>query len=527
MTFDPNQMVPLIPMLVLIGMGCVVLLAETFVAGKSREGLVWLSVAGCLATLVALVFQWEPAVTRTTVLQGMWVLDRMSIFIDGAFVLTALITVLLSGPYLREHGFEAGEFYALVLFGAGGMIMVAHADHLLALLIGIETMSLAAYVLTGSWRRSARSSEGALKYFLMGAFATGFLVYGMALVYGLTGGELSYAGIAAKAKDASASPLFLVGFYFILATFVFKVAAVPFHFWAPDAYEGAPTPATGFMAAGVKAAAFVGLVRLLGTVFGGSALSPSETGWVPVISLIAIVTMTYGNLAAIRQDNIKRMMAYSSVAHAGYLLVGVAAVGLGVPDAQASVLFYLAAYTFTTLGTFGVIAWVGRRGDERLFVDDWAGPGHGPTGAGAGDDRVPAVPGRGAPDGRVLREVLSVPVRHGTAGTVPAGHRRRAEQRDLDVLLPAGGGRDVLPRSRARAPAVRGRHHARGPGGQRPGRRAPGRDALRRRGMGRRRRPPPRSRSRLSAGRRTPHPYPLPAARGEGKQQRGLGTRYG
>ena len=373
MTFDIAQMVPLIPMLVLIGMGCLVLLAETFVQGTSRAGLVWLSVAGCLATLVALVFQWEPAATRTTVLQGMWVLDRMSVFIDGAFVLTALITVLLSGPYLREHGFEAGEFYALVLFGAAGMVMVAHADHLLALLIGIETMSLAAYVLTGSWRRSSRSSEGALKYFLMGAFATGFLVYGMALVYGLTGGELSYAGIAAKAKDASASPLFLVGFYFILATFIFKVAAVPFHFWAPDAYEGAPTPAAGFMAAGVKAAAFVGLVRLLGSVFGGSALSPAETGWVPVISVVAIVTMTYGNLAAIRQDNIKRMMAYSSIAHAGYLLVGVAALGLGVGDAQSSILFYLAAYTFTTLGTFGVIAWVGRRGDERLFVDDWAG----------------------------------------------------------------------------------------------------------------------------------------------------------
>lgn len=373
MTFDPSQLVPLIPMLVLIGMGCVVLLAETFVQGSSRAGLVWLSAAGCLATLVALVGQWDAAATRTTVLQGMWVLDRMAIFIDGAFVLTALITVWLSGPYLREHGFEAGEFYALVLFGAAGMIMVSHADHLLALLIGIETMSLAAYVLTGSWRRSARSSEGALKYFLMGAFATGFLVYGMALVYGLTGGELSYSGIAAKAKDASASPLFLIGFYFILATFVFKVAAVPFHFWAPDAYEGAPTPATGFMAAGVKAAAFVGLVRLLGNVFGGSALSPSETGWVPVISVVAIVTMTYGNLAAIRQDNIKRMMAYSSVAHAGYLLVGVAALGLSVPDAQSSILFYLAAYTFTTLGTFGVIAWVGRRGDERLFVDDWAG----------------------------------------------------------------------------------------------------------------------------------------------------------
>jgi NADH-quinone oxidoreductase subunit N len=373
MTFEFADLGPLVPMLIVIGMGCLVLLAETMTTSRSRGGLAWLSAAGCAAALVSLAMRWEDAAAATTVMQGMWVTDRMALFIDGAFVLTGLVTVLLSGPYLREHGFETGEFYALVMFAVAGMMMVAHANHLLALLIGIETMSLAAYVLTGSWRRNPRSSEGALKYFLMGAFATGFLVYGMALVYGLTGGELTYAGIASKAKDASASPLFLIGFYFILATFIFKVAAVPFHFWAPDAYEGAPTPVTGFMAAGVKAAAFVGLLRLLGGVFGGSALPPSETGWVPVISVVAIVTMTFGNLAALRQDNIKRMLAYSSVAHAGYLLVGVAAQGLGVPDAQASVLFYLAAYTFTTLGTFGVVAWVGRRNDERLYVDDWAG----------------------------------------------------------------------------------------------------------------------------------------------------------
>jgi NADH-quinone oxidoreductase subunit N len=276
---------------------------------------------------------------------------------------------------MREHGFELGELYPLVLFGAAGMMIVVHADHLLSLLIGIETMSLAAYVLTGCWRRNPRSSEGALKYFLMGAFATAFLIYGMAMVYGFSGGELSYAGIAAKAKAASANPLFVLGFFFILATLLFKVAAVPFHFWAPDAYEGAPTPITGFMAAGVKAAAFGAVVRLLGTVFGGTGLPASETGWVPLVSVLAGLTMTFGNLAALRQENIKRMLAYSSIAHAGYLLVGVAAMGLGVADAQPAVLFYLGAYTFTTLGTFGVVAWVGRRGDERLYVDDWSGLG--------------------------------------------------------------------------------------------------------------------------------------------------------
>ena len=375
MTFDLSQMAALVPFLILVGMGSLVLLAETFVATSARHGLLWLSAAGCVAAGVAVVGQWDGAASATTVLQNMWAIDRLSLFVDVAFIATALVTVLLSGAYMREHGFESGEFYALILFATAGMLMVGHASHLLSLLIGIETMSIAAYVLTGSWRKSPRSSEGALKYYLMGAFATGFLVYGMALVYGFTGGELDYAGIAGKARGASANPLFIIGFYFILAALVFKVAAVPFHFWAPDAYEGAPTPATGFMAAGVKAAAFVAIVRFLGSVFGGTGLSPSQTGWVPVVSILAVVTMTYGNLAALRQDNIKRMLAYSSVAHAGYLLVGVAAVGFGVSEAQPSILFYLLSYTFTTLGTFGVVAWVGRRGDERLFVDDWAGLG--------------------------------------------------------------------------------------------------------------------------------------------------------
>jgi NADH-quinone oxidoreductase subunit N len=364
-----------VPLLIISAMACIVLLAETFTRGQTRGGLAWLAIAGCLATLIALVAQWDEAGTKTTVLQGMWVVDRMAIFLDVAFVSTALVTLLLSGAYMREHGFEFGEFYTLVLFGTAGMMMVAHADHLLMLLIGIETTSLAAYVLTGSWRRSPRSSEGAMKYFLMGAFATGFLVYGIALVYGATGGEMTYAGIAAKSGEASKSAIFLVGVYFILIALVFKVAAVPFHMWAPDAYEGAPTTATGFMAAGVKAAAFGAILRLFGSVFGGAALPGEPIGWVRIVAVVAFVTMTYGNLGALRQDNVKRMLAYSSIAHAGYLLVGVVALGVGIEGAKSGVLSYLLAYTFTTLGAFGVVAWVGRRGDARLFVEDWAGLG--------------------------------------------------------------------------------------------------------------------------------------------------------
>jgi NADH-quinone oxidoreductase subunit N len=166
-----------------------------------------------------------------------------------------------------------------------------------------------------------------------------------------------------------------MGEYFILIALAFKVAAVPFHMWAPDTYEGAPTPVTGFMAAGVKAAAFGGILRLMNTAFGNQVLVYDFTGWASVLSVLAVLTMTLGNLAALRQENIKRMLAYSSIAHAGYILIGVVAAGLGVAGAQGAVLFYLVSYTFTTLGAFGVVAWIGNRKDERLFVDDWAGVG--------------------------------------------------------------------------------------------------------------------------------------------------------
>lgn len=373
MTFDVSQVLAFAPMLLLIGMGCVILVAETFARGRSRAGLAWVGVASCVAALALLVAQWPDAAVPQVHFSGMLVVDRMSLFLDGAFVVAALITLLIAPPYLQEQGFEFGEFYALVLFASAGMMMVVHATHLVSLLIGIETMSLAAYVLTGSWRRSLRSSEAAMKYFLMGAFATSFLVYGMALVYGTTGGEMTYAGIASKVAQATKAPTFYLGEYFILVALAFKVAAVPFHMWAPDTYEGAPTPVTGFMAAGVKAAAFGGLVRLMDTAFSSPLLVFDFTGWASVLSVLAVLTMTLGNLAALRQENVKRMLAYSSVAHAGYVLIGVVAGGLGVASARPAVLFYLVVYTFTTLGAFGVVAWIGNRKDERLFVDDWAG----------------------------------------------------------------------------------------------------------------------------------------------------------
>ena len=375
MTFDSSQLFAYLPMLILIGMGCVLLLAETFATADSRKGLAWLGIGGCVAAFGALIMQWGDATHPVSHFQDMLVVDRMSLYLDATFLVAAILTLLFSPPYLREQGFEFGEFYAMVLFGSAGMMMVGHASSFVTLLIGIETMSLAAYVLTGSWRRNLRSSEGAMKYFLIGAFATGFLVYGMALVYGTTGGSLTYAAIAARIPEAAKTPMFLFGEYFILIALFFKVAAVPFHMWAPDAYEGAPTPVTGFMAAGVKAAAFGGILRLLETAFGNPLLVFDFTGWANIVVVLAAATMLIGNLAALRQENVKRLLAYSSIGHAGYILVGVAAMGLGSASAKPAVLFYLLSYTFTTLGSFGVIAWIGNRQDERLFIDDWAGLG--------------------------------------------------------------------------------------------------------------------------------------------------------
>jgi NADH-quinone oxidoreductase subunit N len=252
--------------------------------------------------------------------------------------------------------------------------MLAQATDLVTIFVGIETMSIAVYVLTGSWRASPKSAEGAMKYFMVGAFATSVLLYGMAMLYGATG-STALSEIAHKAPFTGGAPLFILGWLLILVAFGFKLAAVPFHMWAPDAYDGAPTPVTAFMAAAVKAAGFAALIRLVSSVFGRQDLEFGSSGWATLLSAIAVVTMSLGNLAALRQDNIKRMLAYSSIAHAGYLLIGVVAIALVGQDARGPLIYYLAAYTFTTVGAFGMVAWIGSYHDERLNVDDWAGLG--------------------------------------------------------------------------------------------------------------------------------------------------------
>ena len=371
MTVDTVQIAALAPLLLISGAGCLALLLDTF--KRARGPALWLAQQGCLAAFALVASQWMRATSSQPIWAGMWVVDRMALFLDGVLIGTAFLTLLVAAPFMREHDFAHGEHHALVLFATAGMMTVVHATHLLSLLIGIETMSLAAYLLVASWRRQPAGAEGALKYLLLGAFAAGFLVYGTALVYGTTGGEMSYAGIAARAGQAADNPLFIVGVYFLLTGMLFKIAAVPFHMWAPDAYEAAPTPVTGLMAAGIKVAAVGGLVRLLGTAFANPGLALGHAGWVRVLGGVAFVTMTWGNLAALRQDNVKRMLAYSSIAHAGYLLIGLVALGQRVDGAQPALLVYLAAYAFTTLGVFAVVAWVGRRDDERVLVHEWAG----------------------------------------------------------------------------------------------------------------------------------------------------------
>jgi NADH-quinone oxidoreductase subunit N len=381
LTFDAAQLGLSAPLLTVAIGGLILLLIEAFSRPTSgprqRAHLGVLTLVTLAVATIFAVMEWGEVETPQAIYQGMLVVDRFALFLDVVLFAGAALSVGVAGGFIREHRFEFGEFYPLVLLGTAGMVTLVHANDLVTIFIGIETMSLAVYVLTGSWRRSARSSEAAMKYFLVGAFASAVLIYGMALVYGMAGTS-SLTGIAALPKGGSAplttsDPIFLIGSLFIFGALAFKVAAVPFHMWAPDAYEGAPTPVTAFMAAAVKAAGFGAMVRIFAVAYGRPQLTFGAGGWASVSAVLAILTMTIGNVAALRQENLKRMLAYSSIAHAGYLLLGVAAMGRGGEELRGPILYYLAAYTLTTVGSFGLIAWYGSHGEERQQIDDWAG----------------------------------------------------------------------------------------------------------------------------------------------------------
>jgi NADH-quinone oxidoreductase subunit N len=297
--------------------------------------------------------------------KGMVILDGFAIFFNLVIGFGVGLVLLQSLDYARRQGAESGEFYILVLLAAVGMTLMASAGDLIMVFLGLETMSLALYVLAGTFRGRIESGEASMKYFLLGAFASGFFLYGIALVYGATG-STNIDRIAAVIGSGNArDPLLVVGFGLLVVGFGFKISTVPFHMWVSDVYQGAPTSITILIATGSKAAAFAALMRVLLV-----ALRQGQADWSMLMWGLAVLSMTVGNVVAIAQRNVKRMLAYSSIAHVGYVLIGLAAGGsLG----NSAVLFYLLVYTFTTAGAFGVILLLERGGREAVETGDFAG----------------------------------------------------------------------------------------------------------------------------------------------------------
>ena len=336
--------------------------AETSV--QSAAALRWLALAGLLAA--ALMNGW---LHRVTVLgePGMITVDRFRLFANWILLLGAALTILISVPYVVRQRLQAGEFYTLILLATVGMMIMAGTRNLILLFLALETMSVAAYVLTGFNRRDRRSAEGGLKYFILGAFSSGFLLYGIALVWGATG-SVTLPQIAETIEaGAGFTGLLLSGMSLLAIGFAFKVGAVPFHMWTPDVYEGAPMPSTAFMAAAVKTASLVAFVRVFLEGFWNLYAS-----WYTIVWWLAALTIVVANLIALSQGNVKRMLAYSSIAHGGYLLVGLVAAN---EISTAAILFYLLVYTVMTVGAFGILMIVGNQGEERLEVEDYAGFG--------------------------------------------------------------------------------------------------------------------------------------------------------
>jgi NADH-quinone oxidoreductase subunit N len=356
---------PVIPAAIVSLTGLVTLLAQAFTPKGQRAPSAALSLAG-LAGALASVWLLGQEPTRGAVLAGALTADGLSLFLQAVILAVAIVTVLLTPGYLGAHGIERGEHYALLLFSVVGMLGLVSSLELVSMFVALEIMSVALYGLAGIDRARRESQESALKYFVTGSFASAFFLYGVALIYGVTGStSIERVTRALGVMGPQALPLALLGAAMLLVGFGFKVASVPFHMWTPDVYEGAPTTVTAFMSAGVKAAAFGALLRVFDT-----GLTSLASHWQPLVAALAIVTMLVGNLAALAQTSLKRLLAYSSIAHAGYLMTALVA---RPALASEAILFYLVAYAAVNLGAFGVIAALARDGREPATVADLAG----------------------------------------------------------------------------------------------------------------------------------------------------------
>ena len=354
----------IMPETVLSVVAMALLLINVVVKGESKAYLGYLSLAGLVGSLFTVPWGQRISGFGEMVLQ-----DNFSSFFTVIFILCAALTILISDGYFTKEGCNHGELYPLILFATIGMMFMAKATDLMTVFLGLEVLSVALYVLAGFNRENIRSNEAGLKYFLLGCFSTGFLLYGMALIYGATGTTkiAKIATLAAQNGAVAGNTMFLVGMLLIATGFSFKIAAAPFHMWTPDVYEGAPTPITAFMSAGPKAAGFAAFLRVFLV-----ALPTLTVQWSDLLWILAVLTMTTGNIIALSQDNIKRMLAYSSIAHAGYALVGFTAHNA---SGVSGILFYLLSYTFMNIGAFAIIVLIGKKGEPNNNVQDYAGFG--------------------------------------------------------------------------------------------------------------------------------------------------------
>jgi NADH-quinone oxidoreductase subunit N len=353
-----------LPELIWCSFGVVLMLLQPFV--RNRQVLTFIAMLGAAAGILSTFFG-----TPGSGFSGLIQFDTFSLFFHWLVGLVTFLVILASDSYLERENLDGAEFYALILFATAGMGVLASAQELLTAFIGLEMSSISSYILAGYRRDSIKSSESAVKYFLLGSFATAFFLYGIALVYGVIGST----NLAKLADADPTSTLLRLGLTLILVGLGFKVAAAPFQIWTPDVYEGAPTPVTALFSAGPKAATFALLLRIFSSVHAATQF------WFWAFWILAVLTMFVGNLGAMVQSNVKRMLAYSSIAHAGYTLVAFAAVTFVRPDAEAvapayaAVLFYLASYALVSVGAFTVVSEIGGRGERYLTFDDFAGLG--------------------------------------------------------------------------------------------------------------------------------------------------------
>ncbi|WP_420641983.1 NADH-quinone oxidoreductase subunit N [Candidatus Leptofilum sp.] len=354
------------PIIIVAGWGVLLMIIDLFVSEENRSWAPWLAAVGLLVALVPTLSLWGES-GGTFIPEGghpMLLVDNFATFLNITFILTGLLSILVSAGYLRKHKLDRPEFYMLMLFSISGMMLMGMANDLILIFLALEVLSIPLYIMSGiAWPRSD-SEESAMKYFLLGAFSSSILVFGIALVYGATG-STSLPEVLATIGEGGA--LGLAGSAFLLVGFAFKVAAVPFHMWTPDVYEGAPTAVTAFMSVGAKVGGFAAMLRIFVT-----ALPDLGDTWVGAAAMVAALTLILGNVVAISQANIKRMLAYSSIAHAGYIMIAVAA-GINSSNGVSSALFYMFAYLFTNLGAFAVVIALERKQNEGTMLDDYKG----------------------------------------------------------------------------------------------------------------------------------------------------------